>query len=132
MSFEKVKLELELAIRPKYLNDPSTSIFKQLSRYLLQYSTILKGFPLSFEIEGVLPAGRILEDGCVYSKCRINFILFKVAPGDILDCIDGNICGIFKVKVDNEDSYNGEVTVKSVEDDIIIGNKIAIVEDSDF
>lgn len=132
MSFEKVKLEVELAIQPKYLNDPSTSIFKQLSRCLLQYSTTLKGFPLSFEIEGIVPAGRILEDGSVYTKCRINFLLFQVAPGDILDCIDGNVCSIFKVNVDNDDAYNGEVTVKSIEDDIIIAKKADIVEDSDF
>lgn len=132
MVFQKIKMELGLAISPKYLNDPSTSIFKQLSKHLLQYSNILSGFPLSFNIEGVLPAGKILENGCVFVNCLVTFCTFRVVPGDTLYCTDGIVCGIFNVSVEKEENFNGEITVTKINKDNIEGIKCKSEEESDF
>lgn len=132
MGFEKVKMELGVAIRPKYLNDPSTSIFKHLCKYLLQYSYILDGFPLSFNIEGVLPAGTILEDGSVYVDCLVTFYIFRVSPGDVLCSVNGSVYGIFNTLVDGEESYTGDIVVKSIDRDTILAAKSTIEDDSEF
>ncbi|ELA42122.1 uncharacterized protein VICG_00763 [Vittaforma corneae ATCC 50505] len=132
MGFEKVKMELGMSIRPKYLNDPSTSIFKQLCKHLLQYSYNLSGFPLSFTIEGVLPAGKILEDGSVYVDCLVSFYIFRVSPGDVLCSVNGNVCGIFSALVGNEENYTGDIIVKGVDRDKILGMKSAMEEESGF
>ncbi len=129
MAFEKVKIKLGIAIHPKYLNDPSSSIFKQLSKHLLQYTHIISGFPLCFNIDGVLPAGKILENGSVYVDGLITFYIFKVTPGDMLYSMDGTICGIFNALIEGEESYTGEMVVKGVEKDMIIGTKISVEEE---
>lgn len=121
MSLQRVKIEMSLPISPKYLDDPSTSIFKQLSKHLLLYSHILSGFPLSFQIEGVLPKGKILDDGSVYSVCLISFYVFKVTVGDVISCVDGCSLGIFTVQVEEEEDYTGDIIVKEIEGDTIKG-----------
>lgn len=132
MSLQKVKLEMKIQISPKYLDDPSTSIFKQLSKHLLLYSHILNGFPLSFEIEGVLPEGRILEDGSVCSICLITFYVFKTAVGDTISCVDGCAFSIFTVQVEDEEEYTGDVLIKEIEGEVIKGVKANTEEDSEF
>lgn len=132
MNFEKMKVEIYLAIRPKHLRDPSESIFKQLSRNLLVHSSVLGGLPLSFTIEGVFQSGRILEDGSVYVNCLIEFCVLKVVPSTAMYCMDGSLMGIFPVVVDGDEKYTGEFAVKSVTKGKIVGGKSSHQEDSDF
>lgn len=131
MGFEKVKIEIYLAIRPKHLHDPSESIFKQLSKNLLIYSSTLGGFPLSFTIEGVFQSGRVLEDGSVYVNCLIEFCVLKIVPSATMYCTDGSLMGIFPVVVDDDEGYTGDFAVKGVAKGKIIGRP-SHQEDSDF
>lgn len=132
MAFEKTQIEMMLVTRPKFLNDPSTGIFKDLSRYLFKYSYILDAFPFSFEIEGVKPTGRILDDGSVYTDCLVSFTSFKCSPGDILHASDGYVCAVFHSIVDGSDSFTGDFRVTSIENDKILGTSSNVEEDSDF
>lgn len=132
MAFEKVQLELFLVVKPKFLNEPAVGIFKELSQYLLKYSHILSGFPLSFEIEGVKPTGKILEDGSIYANCLISFCVFGVGKGSILTSVNGYVCSVFPVVVDESDNFTGDFLVKSIEENRLIGTESKIEEESDF
>lgn len=133
MSFAKIQIEIYLVVKPRYLNEPAVGIFKDLSQYLLRYSRILSGIPLSFEIEGVKPTGKILEDGSIYANCLVSFCVFAVGPGSILHAIDGYVCGVFPVTIDENESFTGDFMVKSMEDSKLIGSiSNVMIEDSDF
>lgn len=132
MSYEKVRAELGLAIQPEYLGDPSTCIFKQITKSLLQYSHPLQGFPLSFVIGGILPAGKILPDGSVYVDCLVTFYILRISPGDVVCSSEGTLCGIFGISVENEENYTGDVIVKRIEKDVVYGIKVGSEGDSDF
>lgn len=131
MNFEKNRVEIYLAIRPRHLQDPSESIFRQLSKRLLMYSSVLSGFSLSFTIEGIFHTGKILEDGSVYINCLIDFCVLKITPGSVMFCTDGSLMGIFPVVVDDDVKYTGDFVVKSVTMGKIVGKKLH-QEDSDF
>ena len=132
MAFEKVQLEIYLLVKPRFLNEPSVGIFKELSQYLLKYSHILSGYPLSFEIEGVKPTGKILEDGSIYANCLISFCVFGVGKGSILTSVNGYVSGVFPVVVDGNENFTGDFMVKSVEETGLIGTESKIEEESDF
>lgn len=133
MSFEEVQIEIYLVVKAKYLNEPAVGIFKDLSQYLLRYSRILSGFPLSFEIEGVKPTGKILADGSIYANCLVSFCVFGVGPGSILHSVNGYVCGIFPVTVDQDEDFTGDFMIKDIEESRLIGSKTAIAdEESDF
>jgi hypothetical protein len=135
--FNSVKMEIFLVIRPKYLNEPAVGIFKDISQFLLKYSQILSGFPLSFEIEGVKPTGKILEDGSIYANCLINFCVFSVKPGTVLQSVDGYVNGIFPVEMTQEGNDNfeaggnngvqrftGDFVVKKIEEEKLFGGRM--------
>lgn len=132
MLFQRLRTEITLAIRPKYLNDPSTSIFKQLQTYMLRYSSTISGFPLLFTVEGILPIGKILPDGCIRVVCLVGLCIFKVGIGDVLYSTDGMVCGAFNTLVDGNENYTGEISVKSIGNDVIQGNAVIEEEFSDL
>ena len=132
MAYEKVQLEIYLVVKPKYLNEPAVGIFRELSQFLLRYSHILSGFPLSFDIEGVKPTGKILEDGSIYAYCLVSFCVFGVGKGSILTADNGYVCNVFPVVVDNNENFNGDFVVKSIEESKLIGTVAkAIIEESE-
>lgn len=131
MVFEKIKLEIYIAIRPRFLNDPSTSIFQQLSENLLTYSHALQGFPLSFTIEGIFESGKMLENGAIYVNCLIEFVVLKIIPNSSMYCSNGTLYGIFPVLVDDNSAFTGEFTVKEYKNSII-GTERRAEEESDF
>jgi len=132
MSFEKIKVEIFIPIRPRLLSDPSTSIFQQLSKNLLRYSNSLGGFPMSFTIEGIFESGQILEDGSIYVNCLIDFCVLKIIPHEQMYCSNGALYGIFPVIVDEDNAYTGEFAVKGFSKNVIIGTQKGIEEESDF
>lgn len=114
-NFCVTKATVYLSIYPKLFNDPYQCIHKQISRFLLQYSKILSGILFSFNIEGIIPKGKILEDGSVYINTLIEACVLKIAEGDEIEAVDGMYMKIFTCVVDKEENFNGTFIVKKIE-----------------
>lgn len=114
-SFVRTQIEIHLSIAPKSLQEPSECIFEHLSRLLLKYSRTLAGIPLSFQVGGITPYGRILDDGSIYINTLTEWVVVKIAPGDRIDATDGMYMLTFPCEVDGDDDYHGCFKVKSIE-----------------
>lgn len=119
-SFCKIKIEIFFSIHPRFLSDPSQSIYHQLKGCLFKYSKSLNGFPLSFSLEGVTPWGQILDDGSVYVNTLVEFCVLKIVPGDSITSHEGLLMNVFPCIVDEDESFTGSFRFTGVEK----GNKI--------
>lgn len=128
-TFKKVRTEIHFSIHPRYLSDPSQSIYNQLNSYLFKYSRSIGGFPLSFSLEGVTPWGKINDDGSVYVNTLVDFCILKLIPNNIIRSEDGIVMNVFPCVVDGNQSYTGEFRVCNIEErNKIMGTTIALEE----
>lgn len=129
LPFASVRAEGFVPVLPRYLSDPSASIFLQFSRLLFCYSSELSGIPLSFTVEGVIPQGRILDGGSVYVNVLVTFCVLKIVPGTYLPAKDGLCMNIFQCVVDGSENYTGRFRIVDVQQPCrIIGTLLSVLE----
>ncbi|KAI4292934.1 hypothetical protein PAPHI01_2208 [Pancytospora philotis] len=112
--FAEVRLEMCLPVSPKFLNEPFACVFGQVSRQLLRYSAVLGGVPLSFTINGVMPHCQIGSAGEIYVDTLISFCVLRLEPGASIPVSDGLYMSTFPCRVDENDSYTGEMEIQQI------------------
>lgn len=110
----RITATCNIAIRPRHLNDPEASVMQQLVSLLFTYSETLGGMPLCLTIEGIVPVGRLLDDGSVYTSVLASFIVYKAVPNTYLPAVNGTVLGVFPCVVDGADMYTGRFRVERV------------------
>lgn len=95
--------------------DPEDEIATKLQDYLFSYSHLLQGVPLTYELVGIIPMGKICgETGAIFLEALARFLILSFNIGNVLTCVDGFLMGVFSVIIDKDEEYTGNFKVVNI------------------
>ncbi|KAM0676187.1 hypothetical protein GVAV_000150 [Gurleya vavrai] len=101
--FSLMQLKIQIQIPPFALKDPQSYFHVFLQSFLLKYSHKLQGIPVSYEILGMSTRGELFND-CpfVFCPCLVDFVVYNIKNGDVVNVNNDFILGIFNCKGDGK------------------------------
>lgn len=124
MSFKIIKTKIQTRIPCSAISTPQPYIVQYLDTLLLKYTFSCNGIPISFELIGIAHKNIIYRDSpFMFIDCIVDFLIYEIKVGSIIDVRDGLLLGIFYCEYEN---YSGRLKVTEImnEDIMIYGEKV--------